>query len=115
MFSMNLNKNGFAMAESEWDWYVSVNHMARSAGKSELRDCIAVLASASTSRSFLVRESVVESLGILWTRSDLHDQDLMPFRVQFKELISLLSGDHDWFVRQSLETILPLLDLEASM
>jgi hypothetical protein len=39
----------------------------------------------------------------------------MPFRVQFKELISLLSGDHDWFVRQSLETILPLLDLEASM
>lgn len=115
VFSVHLDQDRLTAHDSEWDWYVGINRVARTAGKSELVGCIKLLTEASSSGSFLVRESVVEALGILATRSDLSSQDLVPFRIQIARIVSQLSNDSDQFVHQSLETVLPLLDAEAQM
>jgi hypothetical protein len=115
IFSPNLDKDSLTAHDSEWDWYVGINHLARTVEKSNLDDCIQILTDASLSESFLVRESVVEALGILATRSNLNSHDLMPFRLQFDLIVSLISNDSNQFVRQSLKTVLPLLDVDTQL
>ena len=115
VFSAHLGQQSLTDHDSEWDWYVGINHLARTAGKSELDACIKLLTKAALSESFLVRESVVEALGVLATRSDLSSQDLVPFRLRLDRIVSQISSDSNQFVHQSLETVLPLLDVEAHM
>lgn len=115
ILSSELTHDRLTADDSEWDWYAGINHMTRSVGKSKLGECISILTEASSSESFLIRESVVESLAILFTRSDLTNQDLLPFQVQLSRIVSHISSDSDKYVLQSLDTVLPLLGMEAQM
>lgn len=95
---------------SEYSLFLTVNATARKARRDELDAVISRLEALSTCESYLVRESIAEALGVLGTRSDLEDSDLIPYRHRIRSLYELLLTDTHPYVRQAAFTIELLID-----
>jgi len=105
----------FAEKESEGDCsesarFFALNKLARRCSRDDLVDAIKSLDVASYDENFLIRESAAEGLGILGTRSDLDDADIMPFTASYREILNRLSEDESLYVQQSVITVISLVE-----
>jgi HEAT repeat protein len=97
--------------QSEFELFMGIANAARTVeGATSVGEVVRVLERYSRDSRFLVRDSVVNAVSRLCTRSDVEDSWINPYKEQLRSILDAMLTDESAYVRQSAIIATSLVD-----